>query len=230
LSLVVYGVLAFGLVPMPADYQLSLLTVAIVMVWLAGFTVCYGMRAAKAALFPLLFLLLVAPLPLAAMDAVVVMLQKGSAQASYLLFTLGGVPIVRYGFRFELPGIVIEVAKECSSIHSGWALFITSLLVAHVFLRFFWTKACLIVLSLPIAVGTNAIRIVTIWFLGTHVDSGFLSGNLHRRGGILFSFVSLPTLLVVLYVLRKIERRRETWIDDVDRLFGGPHTGRTTGL
>jgi hypothetical protein len=53
---------------------------------------------------------------------------------------------------------------------------------------------------------TNAVRIVTIWFLGTHVDVGFLYGNLHRNGGILFSLISLSILMSFLYILRKLER------------------------
>jgi len=47
---------------------------------------------------------------------------------------------------------------------------------------------------------------VTIWFLGTKVDVGFLYGNLHHRGGILFSLISLSILMGVLCLLRKMER------------------------
>jgi exosortase len=113
----------------------------------------------------------------------------------------------RDGVRFELPGIGIEVAKECSSVHSAWALFITGLLLAHIFLRSIWTKACLSILTVPIAMFTNAVRIVTLWFLGTKVDVGFLYGNLHHRGGILFSSISLSILAGFLYTLRKMEHR-----------------------
>ena len=108
---------------------------------------------------------------------------------------------------FELPGIGIEVAEECSSIHSAWALFITGLLVAHMFLKSIWTKAGLSVLTVPIAMLTNAVRIVTIWYLGTHVDVGFMYGNLHRNGGILFSLISLSIMMAFLCLLRKMESR-----------------------
>ena len=56
---------------------------------------------------------------------------------------------------------------------------------------------------------TNAVRIVTLWFLATKVDIGFLYGNLHRNGGILFSLIALSILMGCLYLLRMLEGARE---------------------
>jgi exosortase/archaeosortase family protein len=113
----------------------------------------------------------------------------------------------RVGVNFELPVVGIEVARECSSVHSACALFITGLLVGHLFLKSLRAKICLTLLTLPIAMFTNAVRIVTLWFLATKVDIGFLYGNLHHNGGILFSLVALSILMGCLYLLRKLEGR-----------------------
>jgi len=205
-SLAMYGLLALRIVHAPTNYALSVVVLAMVLVWVAGFAVCYGVHACKAALFPLLLLLLLVPIPFDVMDKIISLLQRGSSEATYALFRLAGIPMFRDGVRFELPGVGIEVAEECSSIHSAWALFITGLLVAHMFLNSIWTKAGLSILTVPIAMFTNAVRIVTIWFLGTHLDVGFLYGNLHRRGGILFSLISLSILMSFLCLLHKMER------------------------
>ncbi len=206
-ALIIYGLLALRIVHVPTNSMLSVTMFAIVLVWVAGFAVCYGAQAFKAALFPLLLFLLLVPVPFDAMDRIISILQRGSAEATYGLFKLAGVPMFRDGVRFELPGVGIEVAAECSSIHSAWALFITGLLVAHLLLKSFWSKVCLSVLTVPIAMGTNAVRIVTIWFLGTKVDVGFFYGHLHRDGGILFSLISLSILMGCLSLLRRTERR-----------------------
>jgi exosortase len=208
-SLAMYGLLALRVVHVPTNYTLSTVVFAIVLVWVAGFAVCYGVHAFKAAVFPLLFLLLLVPVPFNLMDWIIAVLQRGSAETTYALFKLGGIPMFRDGVRFELPGFGIEIAKECSSIHSAWALFITGLLVAHMFLKSIRTKICLSVLTLPIAVFTNAVRIVTLWFLGTRVNPQFMFGDLHHRGGILFSLISLSILTGFLCILRKIERGRQ---------------------
>jgi exosortase len=204
-ALALYGLLALRVVNPSPNYTLSMTMLAVVLVWLAGFVVSYGVPAAKAALFPLLLLLLLVPVPFDLMDKIISLLQRGSAEMTYLFFKLAGVPMFRDGVRFELPGVGIEVAEECSSIHSAWALFITGLLVAHMFLKSIQSKLCLSILTVPVAMLTNAVRIVTLWFLGTHVDPGFLTGNLHHNGGILFSLVSLSILMTCLFLLRKTE-------------------------
>ena len=205
-ALGIYALLALRAVHPSFNYALSTITLAMVLVWAAGFAVCYGGQAFAAAIFPILFLLLMVPVPFDAMDKVISALQWGSAEATYLLFKLAGVPVFRDGVSFELPDVGIEIAKECSSIHSGWALFITGLLVGHMCLKTVWTKLWLSLSTVPIAMLTNAVRIVTIWFLGTKVNMGFFYGNLHRNGGILFSLISLSILVSFLYLLRKMER------------------------
>jgi exosortase len=188
-------------------YELSVAILAVLLVWGSGFLLCYGVSALRSARFPLLFLALMIPIPTAPMDKVIFALQTGSSELVFVLFKLFGVPFFRHGFTFELPGISIEVAKECSSIHSAWALFITGLLVGHFLLRSGAAKACLSLLTLPIAVLTNAMRIVIIWMLAVHVDVGFMYGDLHHRGGIAFSVISLSLLLFSLWILRKLEAR-----------------------
>ena len=99
----------------------------------------------------------------------------------------------------------MEVAKECSGIRSGLALFITALLASHLFLRSWWKKLILILCFLPITMFKNGIRIVTLTLLGTYVDPRILQSDLHREGGIPFFILALLLLAPVLYFLRKSE-------------------------
>jgi exosortase len=191
----------------PSDYGLSLVILMVIVSWVAVLVLFYGARALRPARFPLLFLLLMIPIPRVLMDKVILVLQVGASQVVYALFRLAGTPLYRHGFTFELPGIGILISEESSSIHSTWALFIVGLLVGHFFLRSLPAKVCLSLLTVPIAILTNSVRIVTIWFLATHVDNDFMSGNLHRHGGILFSLISLFVLLLSLWMLRKLEFR-----------------------
>lgn len=206
-SLAMYGLFALDLINPPADYLLSIRVVSMLLVWVAAFALCYGPPALAAARFPLLLLLLLVPIPLNWMEKIVTALQWGAAEATYALFQLAGVPMFRVGVNFELPVVGIEIARECSSIHSACALFVAGLLVGHLFLRSLGAKICLTLMTLPIAMFTNAVRIVTLWFLATKVDIGFLYGNLHRNGGILFSLAALSILMGFLSLLRKLEGR-----------------------
>jgi len=186
--------------------RLSIEVLALVLVWIAGFVLCYGPRSFRAAIFPLFFLLLMVPLPQPMLDEVVLGLQKGSAEMTYALFKLFSVPVFWQGFKFSLPGIDIEIAKECSGIRSTVVLFITGLLAGHVFLQSGWRKIILSLTTIPIAIFKNAIRIVTISSLGVYVDQGFLYGKLHHQGGLLFALVSFAILIPFLFALQKSER------------------------
>jgi exosortase len=187
--------------------SLSLMVFGMVLVWIAGFVFCYGTRSFQAARFPLLFMLLMIPLPTFMLDNAVLGLQKGSAQMSYALFRLLGVPVFWQGFKFSLPGVQIEIAEECSGIRSSLALFITGILATHVFLRSPWRKVGLILFIVPLAIFKNAVRIVTLSWLGIYVDRNFLYGRLHHQGGLLFALVALAIFVPLLFALQRSESR-----------------------
>jgi len=184
--------------------RLSVAASLIVLVWLAAFILCYGISSFKAAAFPLLFLLLMIPLPVVLLEHTVSILQKGSAETCYALFHLVGVPVIRHGFRFCLPGVDIEIAEQCSGIHAGLSLFIAGLLAGHLLLQDSWKKACFILCIFPIAIFKNAVRIVTIAWLGIHVNPDFFHGALHRQGGLPFSLLALALMALLLWLLRPV--------------------------
>jgi len=187
--------------------RLSSDMVSVVVVWVGGFVLCYGLGALRRALFPMLVLFLMAPLPDVVVNHAVLWLQTGSAEVSYAVFQLLGVPIYRTGFLFALPGVTIEIAKECSGIRSSLALLIVSLLTGYLFLRTAWTKVTLTMVSLPLLVIKNGIRIVTLTLLAIHVDPSYLAGNLHHRGGILFFLVAVGLLMLIVRSLQHLEQR-----------------------
>jgi exosortase len=187
------------------DYA-SLIMLSVVIFINGAFILFYGLQAFRAALFPLLFLIFVIPIPAVLMDHIIYFLQVGSTEFTNLLFMISGVPFVRDGFAFNLPNVSIEVAKQCSGIRSGLALFITALLAGHLFLKSNWRKFILVLCSIPIAMFKNGIRIVTLSLLGNYVDPRILSSSLHKDGGIPFFILGLLVMAPILFFLRKTEK------------------------
>ncbi|OHE21913.1 MAG: hypothetical protein A2X92_00750, partial [Syntrophus sp. GWC2_56_31] len=187
----------------------AIVALAVVVFINGGFIVAYGSPAFKAALFPLLFLTFMIPIPSALMDGIVYFLQVGSTEFTHMLFLATGVPFLREGFVFHLPGMSIEVAKECSGIRSSLALLITAILAGHLFLETGWKKVILAVLIIPVTMFKNGIRILILTLMGTYWDPRWLtSSSLHRDGGILFFILALTLMAPILYFLRKSEERR----------------------
>lgn len=203
-----YWTAIWGPLSQTSDVSFSSATLAILLIWAGGFIFLYGTAAARAAAFQLLFLLLMVPLPNRALDWTIRLLQEGSADVAYFLFNIVGVPVLRQGFIFRLPGVVIEVATECSGIRSSIALFITCLLAAHLYLRSPWKILIFSLLVFPLAVVKNGIRIVTLTLLSIYVNPGFLYGHLHRDGGFVFFLLALLLLFPVFTLLERSEGKR----------------------
>ncbi len=195
-----------SLLPPETTDHLAFMMLSLLLVWIGGFVCCYGLRAFRAAAFPALFLLLMIPIPDFLLNRIVYALQKGSAVVTYALFRMVGVPVLKQGFVFSLPGVNIQVARECSGIRSSLALLIASLLAGHFFLRSRWRKVSFSLIVIPITVIKNAIRIATISLLSVYVDRGFLTGRLHHDGGIPFSMIAVAILVPLLWLLQKSER------------------------
>ena len=179
----------------------SLCALGLVLVWIAGFAVAFGREALEAARFALLFLFLFIPLPEVLLNRVVYFLQQGSAEISALLFGLTPLPVLRDGFVFHLPRFSIEVARECSGIRSSIALLVLAILVGHFFLRAWWKQAVFLLSGFVVM-----IRIVTLTVLATYVDPGFLYGNLHREGGVVFFMIGLLLMVPVFWILQTGEQ------------------------
>jgi exosortase len=204
LAAVLFGV---GTLNAQADAQLTWGMLALVSWWLGAFVVCYGFRTFQALLFPLCFLFCLVPIPELTLNSIIALWQQGSALSASLLFSALGIPVTQNGVMLSIPGLNLEVAQECSSLRSSMMLMVTSMVLAHLFLRSFWRKAAVVLAAIPLSIAKNGIRIFTISMLGTRVDPGFLHGNLHRHGGILFFLLALFALLLLLWLLNRTESR-----------------------
>ena len=141
-------------------------------------------------MFPLFFLAFMIPLPEAAVDFLENASKEASAEVANWLFLISGTPVLRTGTVFQLPGITIEVAKECSGIRSSLVLVITSLLAANMFLRTTWRRALLVGAVIPLGLLRNGLRILVISLLCVHIGPQMIQQRYSspRRPGLFRRF------------------------------------------
>jgi exosortase C (VPDSG-CTERM-specific) len=161
----------------------------------------------QAAAFPLAYLIFMVPMPHAMADALETASKHASAEVANVLFHLSGTPFLRAGLNFQLPNIQIEVAQECSGIHSSWVLLLTSILAGNLFLKTPWRRFALVAFVIPLAILRNGFRILVIALLCVNVGPQMIHSVIHRRGGPLFFALSLIPLLLLLWWLRRSEIR-----------------------
>jgi exosortase len=201
---------AFSRTSSHIDLDLSFNMLAIVIWWIGSFVLCFGSHVARLFLFPLCFLFWLVPIPAPLLEKIVAMWQHGSAISASLLFSALGIPNTQDGVMLSIPGLNLEVAQECSSLRSSLMLIVTSMVLAQLFLQSFWRKAVVVLAAIPLSIAKNGVRIFTISMLGTRVDPGFLHGNLHRHGGIVFFLLTLGAVVLLLWLLSRSENSVHT--------------------
>lgn len=189
--------------PLSENDHLALVALSFVCFIAAGGFFFLGRAWMASATFPMAFLFFMVPLP----DRLVDWLETGSklasAEAANLIFLVTGTPYFREGVFFQLPGITLEVAQECSGIRSSWVLLLTSLLASYLFIRSPWRRLVLVAFVLPLGIIRNGFRIAVIGWLCTEIGPHMIHSVIHKRGGPLFFALSLIPLFALQYFLRK---------------------------
>jgi exosortase C (VPDSG-CTERM-specific) len=187
------------------DY-LAWTTLAFLLFFASGACLFLGGKNMRTLAFPVGFLIFMIPLPAVLRHAVETCLQYGSAAVAEIFFIITNTLYFRDGLVFQLTGISLEVAPECSGIHSSVALLITAVLAGHLFLRQPWKRVALALVVIPLAVLRNGFRIFVIGELCVHIGPEMINSPIHRRGGPLFFILSLIPFFLLLVYLRKSER------------------------
>jgi exosortase C (VPDSG-CTERM-specific) len=188
------------------DY-LALTTLSYLLLFLAGSFVFLVPEILRTIAFPVGFLIFTVPLPEFLQSWIECFLQQSSAQAADVLFRMSVTPIFRQGLVFGLPGFSLELAPECSGIHSTLVLFITSLIAGNLFLRAPRNRVLLTLGVIPLAILRNGLRIFIIGQLCVRVSPDMINSYIHRHGGPIFFALSLIPFFLLLVTPRKSERR-----------------------
>jgi exosortase len=158
-----------------ARYYLEALDGWSIAVWLGGVVgVMAGWRVFLWALPALAFLLMAVPLPFRAERACSLPLQHIATELSCWILQMIGQPALPMGNTIVLGELRLEVEQACS----GLRIFVGITALAYVYVvlvrRGWWEKCILMLAVAPIAVISNAARIVVTAFLYLHcsVEAG----------------------------------------------------------
>jgi exosortase C (VPDSG-CTERM-specific) len=187
------------------DY-LAMTTLAFLLFFASGGCLFLGGKNMRALAFAIGFLVFMIPLPALLRHAIETSLQNGSAAVAEWFFVLSHTLYFRDGLVFQLSDISLEVAPECSGIHSSMALLITSVLAGYLFLRRPWKRVALALFVIPLAIVRNGFRIFVLGELCVHIGPQMINSPIHHRGGPLFFILSLIPFFLLLVYLRKSEQ------------------------
>jgi exosortase len=174
---------------------------------LAGLvTFFFGWAYLRALLFPLVFLLLMVPIPAIIFNQITFPLQLlASRLASFVLPEIG-VPVLREGNIISLPAMPLEVAEACSGIRSLMSLLTLAAIYSYFAENSSWKRVCLVAVAVPIAVAANAVRIIGTGLLVQYWDPDKALGFFHEFSGWIIFLVSVFLLIGAQSLLRLFGR------------------------
>jgi len=157
----------------------------------AAYWALAGREALRRAAFPLLLLLTAVPVG----EFLVEPLMLVTAEIASALLHLAGVPVIRDGQFFMLPGGSFEVADVCSGLRYLLAGIMASLAFAYVTYAHWAKRTLLIAIAAVALVVTNGVRAFIVMAVASATDMQVLGGEDHIIFGM-FLFAAVFVGLV----------------------------------
>jgi len=164
---------------------------------LAGLTLFFfGRQIFRKTLLPLGYLILMIPLPYILYDSVAFPLKLLVSRVSVAALQMMGIVVLREGNMIMFPALTLEVAEACSGMRSLVSLLALSAGYA-IYLRTTGFKRWFLILSaVPIAVCTNAIRVIVTGILAQRWGAGAAEGFFHEFAGLAVFGMAVVFLLL----------------------------------
>lgn len=159
-----------------------------------------GTTVIRKLLFPVAYLILMVPVPF--WDRVTLPLALFTGVCSGTIVQFLGLDVVITGNAVTLPNANLEIGAQCSGVNSLIALTSLMVLVAYLFEGPVWSRIVLVLLSIPLAVLGNVLRVATLLFVARAWGAQAAFTFYHDYSGILF-FVAV---LLLVYPLTRLLR------------------------
>ena len=168
-----------------------------------------GWQMLRAVSFPLGYLIWMIPVPVVIYNQITFPLQLIASRLATAGLQLAQVPVLRDGNILILSNYSLEVVEACSGIRSLMTL--TALAVAYGYLVSArrWVRYFLAALMAPIAIVTNAIRIMAAGILARHFGPAAAEGFLHEFSGWAIFVIALFLMLGSHWILLRIGEGRK---------------------
>ena len=177
--------------------ELFLSRISFIIVFAGLVLAFWGPILLKETRFALLVLLLAIPIPAIIFLKITLPLQFLASKLASALLPLFGVPVLREGNVINLPSMSLEVAEACSGIRSLLSLLTLSIFYGYFMERVIWKRIVLALASIPVAIATNALRILGTGLCVQYWNPDKAVGFFHEFSGWVMFLISLTCLFAI---------------------------------
>jgi|GEM_PF-582417 len=209
-----FVLLPFGIVAFAGGFILhsaEVMAVAFIISAIGYFAAFFGIRSAKAAAFPIGYLLL--GIPFSFILPFGNFLQAASARLATGIVGLFGTKAVCENTTITAEGMRFEVALACSGLSSVIAILALVVLLAYILRSNLWKRLLMVGFALPLSLFANAGRIaITIWVAlrwGPERALGFF----HNASGVVLFLIALGLTAALGFALGAFKTNAKRGID-----------------
>ena len=181
--------------------ELFLTRASMIVVLASAVLYLLGWKAFRVLLLPLAFLWLMVPIPAIIFNQIAFPLQLLASRVGEVTMSGVGIPVLREGNVIVLANTTLEVAEACSGIRSLISLLTLGIVYGYFTDRRPLVRATIALLTIPIAIVANAIRVagtgIAAHFYGADAAEGFL----HSFSGWLVFIAAFAMVFVATRVL-----------------------------
>ena len=167
-----------------------------------------GWKALRVVSFPLSYLVWMIPLPVIVFNQLTFPLQLGASRMAAAGLELVQVPVLRDGNVLVMSNYSLEVVEACSGIRSLTTLIALAFAYGYFAEPRRWMRYVLACLMIPIALVTNAIRILGAGMLAHRYGPTIAEGFLHGFSGWLIFVCALMLMFLSHWILRRVRKAR----------------------
>jgi exosortase len=167
-----------------------------------------GWQMLRLVSFPLGYLIWMIPMPVVIYNQITFPLQLIASRMATSWLELAQVPVLRDGNILVMSNYSLEVVEACSGIRSLLTLMALAVAYGYLVTPRRWVRYVLAALMVPIAIITNAIRIMGAGILARRYGPAAAEGFLHEFSGWAIFLVALVLMFGSYWILRQIADRR----------------------
>ena len=168
----------------------------------------FGPAQLRLMAFPVAFLLLMVPLPAIVFNQIAFPLQLLASHVGHLTLSALDVPVMRQGNLIILAETRLEVVEACSGIRSLVSLLTLGLVYGYFSNLPPGARALLAVMTVPLAVVANALRVAGTGVAAHHYGAAAAEGFFHAFSGWLVFGFAFAMLVALDRTVRWLDRTR----------------------
>jgi exosortase len=177
------------------------------LVMLAGMVLFLaGWSTLRAVFFPLSYLIWMIPFPIIIYNQITFPLQLLASRLATAWLELVQVPVLRDGNVLIMSNYSLEVVEACSGIRSLMTLMALAVAYGYLVEPRRWVRYVLTLLMVPIAIVTNAFRIMGAGMLAHRYGPVTAEGFLHEFSGWAIFMSALVLMFLCHWILRRADK------------------------